>query len=58
MEANQLCIVPMVGDKMSRYWYPIFNGNILIIDTSQNQIMGNGVYFATSRNNTRFWIKF
>lgn len=57
MEAKDLCIIPMIGDKMSRYWYPIFSGNILIVDTSQNQIMGNGVYFATSQNNTRFWIR-
>lgn len=57
MSADKLCIVPMIGDKMSRYWYPLMNGNILIVDTSQNYIMGNGVYFATSRNNTRFWIR-
>lgn len=57
MEAKDLCIIPMIGDKMSRYWYPIFSGNILIVDTSQDYIMGNGVYFATSRNNTRFWIR-
>ena len=57
MEAKDLCIIPMIGDKMSRYWYPIFSGNILIVDTSQDYIMGNGVYFATSQNNTRFWIR-
>lgn len=57
MNANHLCIVPMIGDKMSNYWYPIRSGDILIVDTSQNQIMGNGVYFATSQNNTRFWVR-
>lgn len=57
MSAEHLCIVPMIGDKMSRYWYPIRSGDILIVDTSQDYIMGNGVYFATSRNNTRFWIR-
>lgn len=57
MSAEHLCIVPMVGDKMSRYWYPIRSGDILIVDMSQDYIMGNGVYFATSRNNTRFWIR-
>lgn len=57
MSAEHLCIIPMIGDKMARYWYPIMNGNILIVDTSQDYIMGNGVYFATSRNNTRFWIR-
>ena len=57
IQADNLCIIPMVGDKMSRYWYPIRCNDILIVDTSQNQIMGNGVYFATSQNNTRFWIR-
>jgi phage repressor protein C with HTH and peptisase S24 domain len=57
MSAEHLCIVPMVGDKMARYWYPIRPNDILIVDTSQDYIMGNGVYFATSRNNTRFWIR-
>lgn len=57
MNADHLCIVPMIGDKMARYWYPIRPNDILIIDTSQNYIMGNGVYFGTSQNNTRFWIR-
>ena len=57
MSAEHLCIVPMVGDKMARYWYPIRPNDILIVDTSQSHIMGNGVYFATSRDNTRFWIR-
>lgn len=54
---ENLCIVPMVGDKMTNYWYKINDGDILIIDTSRNHISGNGVYFATSQNNTRFWIR-
>lgn len=57
MSAEHLFIIPMVGDKMTRYWYPMRSGDILIIDTAQNHIMGNGVYFATSQNNTRFWIR-
>lgn len=57
MSAEHLCIIPMVGDKMARYWYPIRNGDILIVDLNQDYIMGNGVYFATSQNNTRFWIR-
>lgn len=57
LDPESLCIVPMVGDKMTNYWYPIKNGDILIIDTLQNYIIGNGVYFATSRNNSRFWIR-
>ena len=57
LKPENLCIVPMVGDKMAHYWYPINNGDILIIDTEQQHIRGNGVYFATSQNNTRFWVR-
>ena len=57
LKPEDLCIVPMVGDKMAHYWYPIGNNDILIVDTSQNYIRGNGVYFATSQNNSRFWIR-
>lgn len=57
MSAEHLCIIPMISDKLTRYWYPIRSGDILIVDMSQNYIMGNGLYFATSRNNTRFWIR-
>lgn len=57
MSAEHLVIIPMIGDKMARYWYPMRSGDILIVDTAQDHIMGNGVYFATSQNNTRFWIR-
>lgn len=57
LDPKNLCIVPMVGDKMAHYWYPIADKDILIVNTEQNYIMGNGVYFATSRNNTRLWIR-
>ena len=57
LEPENLCIVPMVGNKMQNYWYPMADGDILIVNTKQNYIMGNGVYFATSRNNTRFWVR-
>lgn len=54
---QDLRIVPMIGDKMMNYWYKINPSDILIIDTSYNDIRGNGVYFATNRNNTCFWIR-
>lgn len=57
LNPESLRIVPMVGDKLTNYWYRINDSDILIIDTSHNYIMGNGVYFATSQNNTRFWIR-
>lgn len=57
LKPESLCIVPMIGDKMQDYWYRINDRDILIINTEQNYIMGNGVYFATSWNNSRFWIR-
>ncbi|MBQ5900474.1 MAG: hypothetical protein IIW86_01290 [Clostridia bacterium] len=57
LNPESLCIVPMVGDAMTNYWYPIRSGDILIINTQIEDIRGNGVYFGTSQNNTRFWIR-
>lgn len=57
LNPDNLRVVPMVGDKMTNYWYRINENDILIIDTSHNFIRGNGVYFATSRDNSRFWIR-
>ena len=57
LNPEMLRIVPMVGDKMTAFWYHIGEDDLLIIDTSQNIILGNGVYFATSRNNTMYWIR-
>lgn len=57
IKPEDLRIVTMVGNKMSNYWYKINDNDVLIIDTSHNFIRGNGVYFATSRNDTRFWIR-
>ena len=57
LNPEALRIVPMVGDKMTKYWYQIGEDDLLIIDTAQNEILGNGVYFATSQNNTRFWVR-
>lgn len=57
IKPKDLRIVTMVGNKMSNYWYKINDNDVLIIDTSHNFIRGNGVYFATSRNNTRFWVR-
>lgn len=57
LNPDNLRIVPMIGDKMADYWYKINASDILIIDTSFARIIGNGVYFATSQNNTRYWIR-
>ena len=57
LNPENLYIVPVVDDGMSEYWYKIFKDDVLIIDTSENYVNSFGVYFATSQNNTRFWIR-
>ena len=56
---ESLCITVMNGDAMENYWYKIRNNDVLIIDTSETKVNANGcgVYFATSRNNSMFWIR-
>ena len=57
LKPENLCIVPMVDGGLSNYWYKITSGDILIIDLSHNNINQSGVYFCTSMNNTRFWVR-
>lgn len=56
---DSLRIVAMNGDSMECYWYRIQNKDVLLIDTSETKVNadGRGVYFATSRNNTKFWVR-
>lgn len=58
-KADSLRIVAMNGDAMEAYWYKIQNKDVLLIDTSETKVNvdGRGVYFATSQNNTRFWVR-
>ena len=59
LSPENLCITVMNGDAMENYWYKIRNNDVLIIDTSETKVNANGcgVYFATSRNNSMFWIR-
>lgn len=57
LDPEKLFIVPVVDDGMSKYWYKILKEDVLIIDTSENYVNSFGVYFATSKNNTRFWVR-
>lgn len=56
---SNLRIIAMNGDKLENYWYKIRNKDVLIIDLAETKINanGSGVYFATSRNNTLYWIR-
>ena len=58
-DVNSLRIVAMNGDKMEFFWYRIRNKDVLLVDTSERKVNnnGSGVYFATSRGNSKFWIR-
>ena len=57
VNADRLCIIPMFGDALSEFWYKINGDDLLIIDTEQNQVFEPAVYFATSKGNTRYWVR-
>ena len=58
-QIESLRIVAMNGNSLENYWYKIQNKDVLLIDTSETKVNadGRGVYFATSQNNTKFWIR-
>ena len=58
-DTDSLRIVAMNGDKMEFFWYRIRNKDVLLVDTSERKVNnnGSGVYFATSRGKTKFWIR-
>ena len=58
-QIESLRIVAMNGNSLENYWYKIQNKDVLLIDTSETKVNadGRGIYFATSQNNTKFWIR-
>lgn len=59
LNPDNLCIISMNGNALEEFWYKIRNNDILIIDKSETKVNANGcgVYFATSRNNSMFWVR-
>lgn len=57
LKADSLAVVTMIGDYLTDYWYKINNGDLLIIDTKQTDITENGIYFATSQNGQKHWVR-
>jgi len=50
-------VVAMIGEEMDGGFYPLKNKDILLIDTSRNHIYESGVFFCTSHNNSRVYIR-
>lgn len=57
MSVDSLVVVPMIGDYLRNFWYRINDRDLLIIDTKQTDISESGVFFATSRNGQKFWVR-
>lgn len=55
-DPKNLRIITMLGDKMDLGEYPLKNGDILIIDTSETDITKAGIYAFTTHNNNYMFI--
>ena len=53
---EDLYIIAMPGDKMDGGIYPLRNGDLLVIDTSQTDISNSGIYFYTTNNNEEVFV--
>lgn len=55
-DPTNLRIITMLGDKMDSGDYPLKNGDILIIDTSDIDITKVGIYAFTTSNNSYMFV--
>ena len=56
-EPENLRIIAMPGEEMDGGTYPLKNGDILLIDTSQTDYSNSGVYFVTTQNNKMVFVR-
>lgn len=54
---EKLMFIAMPGDDMDGGDYPIKNKDILVIDTSRNNIAESGVYFCTTHGHSRVYVR-
>lgn len=55
-DPKPLRTIKMIGDRMSGGDYPLKNGDTLIIDTSESEIINSGIYVFTSMDNSNIFI--
>lgn len=53
---ENLRIIPMQGDSLVGYTYPIYNRDVLMIDINSNVPSREGIYAYSARNNTLFFV--
>ena len=56
-DPENLRIIAMPGEEMDGGTYPLKNGDILLIDTSQTDYSNSGVYFVTTQNNKMVFVR-
>lgn len=54
---ENLCIIAMPGEEMDNGGYPIRNNDILIVDTSRQNITESGIYFYSTLKGTKVFIR-
>lgn len=57
LKPENLIFIAMPGDEMNGGDYPLKNGDILIIDTSQTDIATSGIYFITTQDSKRVFVR-
>lgn len=54
---ENLCIIAMPGEEMDNGGYPIRNNDILIVDMSRKNITESGIYFYSTLNGTKVFVR-
>lgn len=54
---ENLRIISMPGEEMNGGHYPLKNGDLLLIDISKTDISDSGVYFVTTHDNSRVYVR-
>ncbi len=57
LKPENLVVVSMMGEDMDGGFYPLKNKDILLVDTSKNEIYQSGVFFCTSHGHTRAYVR-
>lgn len=57
LKPENLVVVAAMGEEMNGEFYPIKNKDILLVDTSRNDINESGIFFCTSNQNSCVYIR-
>lgn len=57
VKPEDLRIIAMPGEEMNGGEMPIRNKDLLVIDTSRNNIVESGVFFCTTHGNSRVYVR-